>query len=282
MPYSASVYGVMIASPSDCEQERRVAKNVIEDWNASNSQYRKIVLEPRMWESHSFPEIGDRPQGLINKQVLKNSDLLIAIFWTRLGTPTGEVASGTVEEIEEHIALGKPALIYFSSIPVAPEVIDQEQFSSLKEFKESIKDRALIASYGSYEDFRNIFSRNLAKIANERFYGPSDSELVEPLGSFVSERSVDTPGLTDDAKSLLAEATKDSSGTVMMLNFLGGSLLQTNGKNFIQDKHPKVRARWKSALDELRNENCLEDKGYKGEVFGVTHFGYEVARILGL
>lgn len=60
----------------------------------------------------SGPAHARRPQEIINKQVLRNCDLLIAVFWTRLGTPTGGSTSGTVEEIREHIATGKPAMIY--------------------------------------------------------------------------------------------------------------------------------------------------------------------------
>jgi hypothetical protein len=62
---------------------------------------------PVGWEMHSAPDLAGRPQELINDRVLKDCDLLGGIFWTRLGTPTGESASGTVEEIKEHLAAGK-------------------------------------------------------------------------------------------------------------------------------------------------------------------------------
>jgi hypothetical protein len=32
--------------------------------------------------------MGDEPQKIINKRILKDADLLVGIFWTRLGTPT--------------------------------------------------------------------------------------------------------------------------------------------------------------------------------------------------
>lgn len=76
-----------------------------------------------------------RPQKLINQRLLVDCDLLIGVFWTRLGSPTGNEASGTVEEIHRHLNAGKPAMIYFSSKPVAPESLDREQYESLKLFK---------------------------------------------------------------------------------------------------------------------------------------------------
>jgi hypothetical protein len=103
----------MIASPSDVSRERRIAREVIAEWNTIHSKDRKTVLMPVGWDTHSVPDTGDRPQAIINGQLLKGSDLLIAMFWTRIGSPTGAAQSGTVEEIEEHIGAGKSAMIHF-------------------------------------------------------------------------------------------------------------------------------------------------------------------------
>jgi hypothetical protein len=110
-------------------------------FKSSETSSRRIVLLPVGWETHSAPILGDRPQEIINSQILRDSDLLIAVFWTRIGTPTGKAVSGTVEEIDKHIHDGKPALIYFSSTPVRPESVDEEQYKMLKEFKEECKKR---------------------------------------------------------------------------------------------------------------------------------------------
>lgn len=80
----------MIASPSDVANERQVIRNVIQEWNFTHSEDKNIVLMPVGWESHSTPSMGDRPQAILNKQVLAGCDLLIAVFWTKLGTPTGK------------------------------------------------------------------------------------------------------------------------------------------------------------------------------------------------
>lgn len=97
MAYNAKVFNVMIASPGDVASERSIIRDVIYEWNAIHSQLRNIVLLPIGWESHSSPEMGDTPQGIINKQVLLKCDLLVGVFWTRLGTKTREFESGTVE-----------------------------------------------------------------------------------------------------------------------------------------------------------------------------------------
>ena len=58
---------------------------------------------------------GRPPQAIINKQILGNCDLLVAVFWTRLAGPRASQSSGTVEGIQEHLNAGKAAMIYFSS-----------------------------------------------------------------------------------------------------------------------------------------------------------------------
>jgi hypothetical protein len=115
MPYEAAVYNVFIAPPGDVLAERTIARDVICEWNAVQAEAARAILQPIVWETHSFPDMGDRPQGIINRQILEKSDILVAIFWYRLGTATGVAESGTIEEIENHLKSGRPTMIYFSS-----------------------------------------------------------------------------------------------------------------------------------------------------------------------
>lgn len=163
MPYNATVINVMIASPSDVATERKVIRDTIHDWNAVHFADRRVILFPVGWDTHSAPAMGDRAQEVINKQILHNCDLLVAVFWTRLGSPTGKAASGTVEEIEEHLAAGKPAMLYFSNTPVHPDSVDDAQYKALREFRSACQKRGLIESYDSLEEFREKFRRQLAQ-----------------------------------------------------------------------------------------------------------------------
>ena len=69
MSYPATVFRIMIASPSDVEAERKIIRDVIHQWNAMHSKATSLVLLPVGWETHSAPEMGDRPQEIINKQI---------------------------------------------------------------------------------------------------------------------------------------------------------------------------------------------------------------------
>lgn len=105
------------------------------------------VLLPVRWETHTSPKMGDRPQAIINKQIVEACDILVAVFWTRIGTPTGVAESGSVEEIKEFIAKGKSVLLYFSDVPAALASIDPDQYKRLTEFKQEYKQKGLIESY---------------------------------------------------------------------------------------------------------------------------------------
>jgi hypothetical protein len=266
--YDAKVIKVMLASPVDVAQERRVARDVVYEWNAVNAEDRRTVLMPIGWESHAFPEMGDRPQAIVNKQVLKGCDLLVAVFWTRLGTPTGEAQSGTVEEIDEHLVAGKPALIYFSSAPVRLDSVDKGQYDALLEFKESCRQRGLVAEYENLKAFRLTFSRNLAQVMIQKFARGSTS------GNAHIEQPPADPTLTDEARELLGEAASDPNGTVMKLVSMGGTHVQANGREFATLGDARSEAKWRRAIDELDALNLLEDRAGKGELYFVTDAGY--------
>ncbi len=137
MSYKATVFNVLIASPGDVGTERNIARDVVYEWNASHSKARKIVLQPIGWETHSHPSMGGRAQGILNKQILEDADLLIAIFWTRIGTPTGEAPGGSVEELKLHMAAGKPAMVYFSYAHASEAQHMDEQYKMLVDFRDN-------------------------------------------------------------------------------------------------------------------------------------------------
>jgi hypothetical protein len=275
MSYEARVIKVMIASPSDVAKERQLIRDVIQEWNAVNAEDRKIVLMPVGWETHFSPDMGDRPQAIINKQLLKSSDLLVAVFWTRLGSPTGVAASGTVEEINEHLASGKPAMIYFSSVPVRVDSIsDLQQYENLQVFRKDLRSRGLVAEYDDLATFRTDFARNLVQKIITNFLG---GEPASELNRLPMARP---PHLSEDASALLLEAIQDPYASILCLDDMQGTLVQTNNRQFAEVGNRRSESRWRGAIDELHRLQFIEDRAGKGEVFFVTDAGYRVSDFL--
>lgn len=278
MSYSATVIKVMIASPSDVFNERNIIREIMAEWNSINADKRKIVLLPVGWETHSTPAMGDRPQAIINKQILDDCDLLVGVFWTRVGTSTGEYDSGTIEEIEEHMKNDKPTMIYFSNAPVRPDSVNEEQYSKLKSFKDSCQQRGLYEEYNDPNEFKDKFNRHLQlQLNNDETFSPT----IENDKPVIYETTIpNSPSLSQEAQTLLKEAAQSSDGSILKLRYLGGMEIQTNGKNFIDNSNPRTTAIWEDAINQLVSENLIEDRGYKGEVYKVTRNGYEIADLL--
>ena len=61
---------------------------------------------------------------------------------------------------------------------------------------------------------------------------------------------------------------------------MDGLSIQTNGINFVEHRNPRSEAIWIGALQELCDNNLIEDRSYKGEVFAITREGYVLADLL--
>ena len=90
------------------------------------------------------------------------------------------------------------------------------------------------------------------------------------------------PNLTDEAQELLLEAIEDKSGTTLHAKYIGGTSIQTNGKNQIPSEDRETVALWESALRSLLQYDLVESVGNKGEIFQVTDLGYKTAKLLKL
>lgn len=274
MSYSARVFKIMIASPSDVNEERNIAREVIYEWNAIHSESKNIVLLPVGWETHSSPEMGMPPQEIINKQILEKCDVLVGIFWTRIGTKTGEYASGTVEEIEKHIQQQKLTMIYFSNKPINPDSINQDQKSKLDEFKVSCQNRGLYQAYSDLDSFRKEFSKHLQlKINESSIFNKNTLQEFENLKIQYEEPSIN---LSQEALTILREASQDSRGVIFWIITHGGTHLKVNRKNLISDQSRRSIAKWESALQELVDNSFIEDKGENSrEYFEITDAGFK-------
>ncbi|MFC3531427.1 hypothetical protein ACFOLG_04450 [Vogesella facilis] len=209
MAYEAKVFRVLIASPSDVDEEREIAVKTIQEWNDLNSPERRIVMLPLRWETHSAPEYGTRPQEIINRQIVDHCDILIGIFWTRIGSPTGVSDSGTLEEIERVAGQGRTVMLYFSQIKKDPNSIEIEQLQKLREFKEKTFPKALIESFSSQIEFRDKLAKQIeiqlrTLIATEKH---TTSNLTGDISSAISLEFCDSKTGETLGQTISLEAT---------------------------------------------------------------------------
>jgi len=170
MPRQAVVYTVVVASAGDTDEERKAVLEAIHAWNATSSAATGIVLLPMPWEVPSAPETSDR-------EVLRDADILVGTFWTRLG------AAG--KEIDEFRAAGKRVLLYFSDAPALPSRAKREQYEELEDYRLRCERERLAEGYGSVGDLRAKLPRHLAAVVRELH-----ARLAAPV-KVVAERPAD-------------------------------------------------------------------------------------------
>jgi hypothetical protein len=145
--YDARVYRVTVASPAEVAVERDMVREVVHEWNAANSIARKLALLTVSWDTDAALIPGAR-------SLVKDSDVLVAVFWTRMGA--------AADEIREHVASGKAAMIYFcTAAPAGP--VDADQQAGLKSFRAQCKELGLVQLFENAAQLKDLFGRQLEK-----------------------------------------------------------------------------------------------------------------------
>ena len=96
-----TAYDLLISCPGDVNQFIDVIRECVEGFNRILGKENNVEIVPKHWLTDSYPQSGDKPQELLNKQFVRDCDAAIAILWTKFVTPTDKYGSGTEEEIEE-------------------------------------------------------------------------------------------------------------------------------------------------------------------------------------
>jgi hypothetical protein len=151
---NGQIIRAFIAGPSDVRNEKRKAIDVIAQWNVINSLKESTVIEPVTMETHAEAVLGAHPQELINSQLLNRCDFLLAIFRSRLGTPTPKEKSGTIDEIREFSKRRGPDRVsVFFADKNLPRNVDRKQIVALWKFRDILEQEGIIVPFRDAADF---------------------------------------------------------------------------------------------------------------------------------
>jgi hypothetical protein len=167
MKSQQSLIKVTFCGPGDVKKEIQIAQEVVTEWNLQHGESCGFWVKHQHWSTDSHPDLSDRPQGVINRQMIDDSDIIIAIFWSRFGTPTGVANSGTEEEIRRGMKLGRKVMVYFSDLEPIPPTADKQQLERLWNFRQELQPTGLCWSFSSRDQFRRELARHLAFKLNE-------------------------------------------------------------------------------------------------------------------
>lgn len=157
MDHQIRLFRVFIASPSDLGDERRAAREIVEELNAIFSKETDIRIELLGWED-TLPGTG-RPQALINAD-LDKADLFVGCLWQKMGSPSGVSGkTGFEEEFERALARNKgdgtPEMWLFLKEVDAVRAADPgEQLRRVLEFKTEQEQ----AKHLLFKEFKDVAS----------------------------------------------------------------------------------------------------------------------------
>ena len=141
-------YFMLISCPSDVLDFLPQIEEAVDSFNRGFGESHSVQINTKHWTKNSFAylEKGMSGQDVINQQIVEKSDMMVAVFWTRFGTPTEKYGSGTEEEINRMLDSQKPVFLFFLDKPISPSKIDIEQLSRIRKFTDKLSTQ----KYGLY------------------------------------------------------------------------------------------------------------------------------------
>lgn len=160
---------VFVASPGDVPDERHLFTVVIDELRMGLTKHLNINIEAIKWETHTWPDIGNDSQDVINRQI-GEYDVFVGIMWRRFGTPTKRADSGTLEEFEKAFNLfkkfGRPkVMFYFKRKPFyTPSIKEIDQFKKVAKFRQRVTELGVLYSeYDESIEFERKFREHMTR-----------------------------------------------------------------------------------------------------------------------
>lgn len=85
--------------------------------------------------------------------------------------------------------------------------------------------------------------------------------------------------LQDKSKEILKEISLDSTGVIQYMHTMAGSVLKTNGRNFLTTKEAREKAELEASISELEDQDLiiLDKQLEHGKIYKITKHGYDIA-----
>ena len=186
-----------IASPGDVAEERQIIDEEIERINNAIGIKKGFIIKSVMWERDAVPDAGLDSQDVINRQLSPGShDIVIGVFWSRMGTETPRAKSGSEEEILSALREGaingvNHIQLYFSSQKVEIKTLDCRQLQRLKKFRSQMENKygCLVGEFEDKVTFARIIHDNLEKTVLDMIEGTdtAGARNLDTLGRELEE-----------------------------------------------------------------------------------------------
>jgi hypothetical protein len=187
---------VFVAYSGEMIDELKLIEEIATEINDTYGGLTNLFFKIETWKKAVAPGVDAYPQNVINRQIEDKYDVVIALFGSKLGTPTKNFRSGTVEELNTAIkgykAKGRPKdiFVYFRNELVSIQQIAILQLQEVLEYKAELSlEGVLYSEYKSKEEFSGFIRNHLFKVVRDMLSGetiPNRNFLFE-LGATAKE-----------------------------------------------------------------------------------------------
>ena len=189
MAYPTLALHLLISAPGDVPvQDMATIRKTISQWNLNLGRVVGLTVLPVSWTEHAVAEFGDRPQAILNDQIVEEADFAVALFYDRLGTPTGEADSGTAEEIKVLVEAGKSVAVLVNASarpPLGGSALEERK--RLTEYLTDLRKTALVFEYANEGDLISHLNNFLSRATAQFQQSVEASKEEEPAGPDPSE-----------------------------------------------------------------------------------------------
>jgi len=208
-----NIIKVFLASPGDLVEERKAAKQIVDEENANHATEAGYQFELVGWED-TVAQHG-RAQAIINRE-LDQCSYFVGMLWKRWGSPPGpddEFSSGFEEEYKRSQArfleFGVPNIsVLFKEISDGDKRDAGPQLSKVLDFKRKFTDefRGAYQTFGSLREFEQRFRSILAHTLSRQKEEDAKDESEEQSKSRSGESSEIVRPVSNDETFFSAQA----------------------------------------------------------------------------
>ncbi|WP_185996087.1 hypothetical protein [Nocardioides campestrisoli] len=241
MSYSALVTQILLSSPSDLDRNhRQIILDQTRSWNADHGRIYGVHFSVVDWKDNAAASVGDYAQAVLNAQIVDESDAGLVVFSDRMGTPTRDFPSGTAEEIDLLLGLGRDVAVLRNECPrppiTTPAGLTQKQ--ALDQYIGSLYSKALVKSYATPDELRREIDLVLTFLARKQ-RREADAGLTAP---------VDDRDVAPRKPETLANVTANNGGDVLERGLWPRVEVSESS---VTDKRgrPRRRRRWRLVIE---------------------------------
>ena len=254
MPKPILLLRLVVASPGDVKRERDALQEIIAEINRDTARPAELYLELARWETDARAGFhAGGPQGQIDP-ILKidECELVVGIFWSRLGSPTLDGKTGTEHEFDTAYKAWsdnrRPEIMaYFCERPVEPKSDeDRRQFELVKQFKSSFPREGFAWKYTEVDEFKTLVARHIRQYVREQIQSIWSKDALRVREMLESRRNEPTTisilGRVSSREPRHDKAIFDSEGCRRMLAAIGRELAVARCRIMVYDSAPEYAA----------------------------------------